>query len=92
MDNPLLGKKILLGVCGSIAAYKSVMLVRLLVKEGADVKVIMTTDAKEFVTPLTFSTVSKNITPALFTRTSIGVSLSADENRLILSILVTSSA
>ncbi len=54
------GKKILLGVCGSIAAYKSVYLVRQLVKEGAEVKVIMSKGALDFVTPLTFSTLSKN--------------------------------
>lgn len=54
------GRKILLGVCGSIASYKSAILTRLLVKAGADVKVIMTQDATHFVTPLTFSTLSKN--------------------------------
>ena len=54
------GKKILLGVTASIAAYKAVELCRLLVKEGADVKVIMTHAAQDFVTPLTFSVVSKN--------------------------------
>ena len=53
-------KKILLGVSGSIAAYKSAMLVRLLVKEGAQVKVIMTKAATSFITPLTLSTLSKN--------------------------------
>ncbi len=56
----LRGKKILLGVTGSIAAYKATMLVRLMVKQGADVKVIMTTAAKDFVTPLSLSTLSKN--------------------------------
>jgi phosphopantothenoylcysteine decarboxylase/phosphopantothenate--cysteine ligase len=54
------GKKILLGVTGSIAAYKAVILLRLLIKAGADVKVIFTPSAKDFVTPLTFSTLSKN--------------------------------
>lgn len=54
------GKKILVGVSGSIAAYKAVFLVRLLVKEGAHVKVIMTPSATDFVTPLTFSVLSKN--------------------------------
>lgn len=54
------GKKILLGVTGSIAAYKSALLVRLLVKEGAEVKVVMTPAAAEFVGPLTFSVLSKN--------------------------------
>jgi phosphopantothenoylcysteine decarboxylase / phosphopantothenate---cysteine ligase len=54
------GKKVLVGVTGSIAAYKTAFLVRLLVKEGASVKVIMTPAAKEFITPLTLSTLSKN--------------------------------
>lgn len=54
------GKKILLAVTGSIAAYKTPIIVRLLVKEGAEVKVIMTPAARDFVTPLTLSTVSKN--------------------------------
>ena len=53
-------KKILLGITGSIAAYKSVLLLRLLIKEGAEVKVIMTKAAADFVSPLTFSTLSKN--------------------------------
>lgn len=56
----LQGKKILLGITGSIAAYKSVYLLRLLVKAGAEVKVVMTPSAKDFVTPLTLSTLSKN--------------------------------
>ena len=53
------GKKILLGITGSIAAYKAILLVRLLVKAGAEVKVIMTPAAKDFVSPLTLSTLSK---------------------------------
>jgi phosphopantothenoylcysteine decarboxylase/phosphopantothenate--cysteine ligase len=56
----LKGKKILVGITGSIAAYKSIFLVRLLVREGAEVKVVMTPSAKDFVTILTFSTLSKN--------------------------------
>ena len=48
----LKGKKILLGVCGSIAAYKSAFLIRLLVKEGATIKVIMTREAGKFISPL----------------------------------------
>lgn len=52
------GKHILLAVCGGIAAYKSCELVRLLVKEGADVEVMMTEAATQFVTPLTFETLS----------------------------------
>ncbi|SKC43083.1 bifunctional phosphopantothenoylcysteine decarboxylase/phosphopantothenate--cysteine ligase CoaBC [Ohtaekwangia koreensis] len=53
-------KKILLGVTGSIAAYKSAVLTRLLVKAGATVKVVMTSSAADFITPLTLSTLSKN--------------------------------
>jgi phosphopantothenoylcysteine decarboxylase/phosphopantothenate--cysteine ligase len=56
----LKGKKIILGVCGSIAAYKSAILVRSLVKARADVKVILTKSGAEFITPLTLSTLSKN--------------------------------
>lgn len=56
----LKGKNILLGVTGGIAAYKAAMIIRLLVKEGADVKVVMTPLAKEFITPLTLATLSKN--------------------------------
>lgn len=54
------GKKILLGISGSIAAYKAATLVRLLVKNKAEVKVIMTTSASLFITPLTIATLSKN--------------------------------
>jgi len=54
------GKKILLGVTGSIAAYKSLLLVRQLIKGGATVKVILTPAAKDFITPLSLSTLSKN--------------------------------
>lgn len=54
------GKKILLGVTAGIAAYKTANLVRLFIKSGAEVKVIMTPAAKDFVTPLTLSTLSKN--------------------------------
>lgn len=56
----LKNKKILLGITASIAAYKAAFLVRLLVKQGAEVKVILTDAAKEFITPLTLSTLSKN--------------------------------
>lgn len=56
----LKGKKILLGVTGSIAAYKAAVLVRLLVKEEVEVKVIMTTASTSFITPLTMATLSKN--------------------------------
>ena len=54
----LKGKKILIGVTGSIAAYKVPFLVRLLMKEGAEIKVILTPAARDFVTPLTLSTLS----------------------------------
>jgi len=55
----LQGKNIVLGICGSIAAYKSALLVRLLIKAGASVQVVMTPDATNFITPLTLSTLSK---------------------------------
>lgn len=60
----LKGKHVLLGITGGIAAYKTTFLVRLLIKAGADVKVIMTQSAGSFVAPLTLSTLSKN--PVLF--------------------------
>jgi phosphopantothenoylcysteine decarboxylase/phosphopantothenate--cysteine ligase len=56
----LKGKHILVGVTGGIAAYKTATIIRLLVKEGAEVKVLMTAHAKEFITPLTLATLSKN--------------------------------
>lgn len=56
----LKGKNVLLGVSGSIAAYKSALLCRELIKEGANVKVVMTPDSSNFITPLTLSTLSKN--------------------------------
>jgi phosphopantothenoylcysteine decarboxylase/phosphopantothenate--cysteine ligase len=56
----LAGKHILVGITGGIAAYKVATLVRLLVKEGAEVKVVMTETAKRFITPLTMATLSKN--------------------------------
>lgn len=56
----LKGKHILLGITGSIAAYKAALLVRALVKQGAEVRVIMTEMAKQFITPLTMATLSKN--------------------------------
>lgn len=56
----LSGKKVLLGISGGIAAYKTPILVRELIKKGAKVRVVMTPSAKDFVTPLTLSTVSKN--------------------------------
>jgi phosphopantothenoylcysteine decarboxylase / phosphopantothenate---cysteine ligase len=68
----LSGKKILLGVCGSIAAYKSAVLVRLLVKAGAEVKVIMTPSAHDFITPLTLATLSKNPVLSKFIKDDAG--------------------
>lgn len=56
----LKGKHILVGVTGGIAAYKTASLIRLLVKEGAEIMVVMTDHAREFITPLTLSTLSKN--------------------------------
>jgi phosphopantothenoylcysteine decarboxylase/phosphopantothenate--cysteine ligase len=63
----LSGKNILLGVTAGIAAYKTAFLVRLFIKSGANVKVVMTPAAKEFVTPLTLSTLSKNPVYSTFT-------------------------
>lgn len=64
----LTGKKVLLGVSGSIAAYKSAILTRLLVKTGAEVKVVMSSSAHDFITPLTLSTLSKNPVLTEFTK------------------------
>ena len=63
----LRGKKILLGITAGIAAYKTASLVRLFIKSGAEVKVIMTPAAKDFITPLTLSTLSKNPVYSSFT-------------------------
>ncbi|MBX2897119.1 MAG: bifunctional phosphopantothenoylcysteine decarboxylase/phosphopantothenate--cysteine ligase CoaBC [Cyclobacteriaceae bacterium] len=69
---PLAGKKVLLGVCGSIAAYKSALIIRLLVKNGADVKVIMTVSAHDFTTPLTLATLSKHPVLTNFSKDETG--------------------
>ena len=66
----LSGKKVLLGVTGGIAAYKTPLIVRLLIKQGAEVKVVMTPSATDFVTPLTLSTLSQ--TPVVSTFTAEG--------------------
>lgn len=66
----LTGKRILLGVTGSISAYKSALLVRLLVKAGAEVQVVMTESAKTFITPLTLATLAKR--PVLSTFVDTG--------------------
>ncbi|MBC9795337.1 bifunctional phosphopantothenoylcysteine decarboxylase/phosphopantothenate--cysteine ligase CoaBC [Sinomicrobium weinanense] len=63
----LSGKNILLGITGGIAAYKTAFLVRLFIKSGASVRVVMTENAREFVTPLTLSTLSKNPVLSSFT-------------------------
>lgn len=68
----LTGKKILLGVTGSIAAYKAALLTRLFVKAGAEVKVLMTRSAHEFITPLTLSTLSKNPVLTEFVKDNAG--------------------
>lgn len=68
----LSGKKILLGVSGSIAAYKSAVLTRLLVKAGAEVQIVMTPAAHDFITPLTLSTLSKNPVLTQFSRSDTG--------------------
>jgi phosphopantothenoylcysteine decarboxylase/phosphopantothenate--cysteine ligase len=64
----LSGKNIILGVTAGIAAYKTTFLVRILIKKGANVKVVMTPASKEFVTPLTLSTLSKNEVYSSFTK------------------------
>ena len=56
----LSGKKILVGVTGGIAAYKTASVISLLIRKGASIRVIMTAHAKEFITPLTLATLSKN--------------------------------
>ncbi|RKE95080.1 bifunctional phosphopantothenoylcysteine decarboxylase/phosphopantothenate--cysteine ligase CoaBC [Ichthyenterobacterium magnum] len=63
----LSGKNILLGITAGIAAYKTASLVRLFIKAGANVKVVMTPASKDFITPLTLSTLSKNPVHSLFT-------------------------
>ncbi len=68
----LKGKKILIGVTGGIAAYKTAMLIRMLVKEKAEVKVIMTEHAKDFITPLTLSALSGNPVLSEFFNTGNG--------------------
>ncbi|MCV9389455.1 bifunctional phosphopantothenoylcysteine decarboxylase/phosphopantothenate--cysteine ligase CoaBC [Reichenbachiella ulvae] len=66
------GKKILVAVCGSIAAYKSALLIRLLVKAGAEVKVVMTPSAQSFITPLTLATLSKHPVATQFVKNESG--------------------
>lgn len=66
------GRKIILGITGSIAAYKAAVLTRLLVKEGAEVKVIMTESAKDFITPLTLATLSKHPVLTEFVKNQAG--------------------
>lgn len=68
----LQGKKIILGVCGGIAAYKAAILTRLLVKQGAEVKVILTPSGASFITPLTLSTLSKNPVLSAFSKPETG--------------------
>jgi phosphopantothenoylcysteine decarboxylase/phosphopantothenate--cysteine ligase len=68
----LQNKKIVLGVCGSIAAYKSASVVRMLIKAGAEVQVVMTPDATRFITPLTLSTLSKHPVLVEYSNTETG--------------------
>ena len=71
MKKHLEGKHIVLGITGGIAAYKSAMLLRLLVKAGAEVQVVMTPSAKEFITPVTLSALSgKPVVSEFFTANS----------------------
>ena len=67
----LSGKKILLGISGGIAAYKTPIIVRLLKSQGAEVKIVMTPAAKDFVTPLTLSTLSNHPVYSTFTEQSV---------------------
>lgn len=69
----LKGKKIILGVTGSIAAYKSSFLTRLLIKAGAEVQIIMSTSAFDFITPLTLATLSKRPVLSQFQKDETGV-------------------
>ncbi|WP_323134728.1 flavoprotein [Pontibacter kalidii] len=69
----LKGKKIILGVCGSIAAYKAALLVRQLVKAEAEVQVILTASASEFITPLTLATLSRRPVLSQFVRDETGM-------------------
>lgn len=66
------GKKIIIAVCGSIAAYKTAFFIRLLVKAKADVHVIMTDDAKSFISPITLGTLSKNPVKSSFKKNEEG--------------------
>ncbi len=75
----LRGKKILLGVSGGIAAYKTAHLVRLFIKAGAQIQVIMTPASKDFVTPLTLSTLSKNPVHSSFFKDEDDPSLSGEQ-------------
>ena len=69
--NLLSGKKILLGISGGIAAYKTPLIVRQLIKHGAEVRVVMTPTSKDFVTPLTLSTLTKNPVLSSFIATDL---------------------
>ena len=69
--NLLSGKKILLGISGGIAAYKTPLIVREIIKQGAQVRVVITPAAKDFVTPLTLATLSKNPVLSTFTATDL---------------------
>ena len=69
----LTGKRIVLGVCGSIAAYKSAQLTRLLIKAGAEVQIIMSASALDFITPLTLATLSKRPVLSTFQKDETGV-------------------
>lgn len=68
----LQGKRIILGVCGSIAAYKAALLVRQLIKAGAEVQVILTASASEFITPLTLATLSRRPVLSQFAKDETG--------------------
>ena len=72
----LKGKHIILGITGSIAAYKAAYLLRLLIKRGAEVQVVMTPSGKEFITPVTLSSLSgKPVVSEFFTANGIATSI-----------------
>jgi phosphopantothenoylcysteine decarboxylase/phosphopantothenate--cysteine ligase len=76
----LSGKNILLGITAGIAAYKTASLVRLFIKAGANVKVVMTPASKDFITPLTLSTLSKNPVHSSFTNEEDAMPVGRQEN------------
>lgn len=88
----LKGKKILIGITGSIAAYKTASLVRSIKKENADVRVIMTASASQFITPLTLSTLSENPVYQDFVKNKAGEWVNHVENGLWADLFIVAPA